>query len=66
MNSSLHLKTFFSIGVDKLSLCVFDGIKDKIFEKKISVNRNIEKKELDELYEDFLRVNILKAEKKNS
>ena len=64
MNSSLHLKTFFCIGVDKLSLCVFDGIKDKIFEKKISINKNIEKKELDELYEEFLGANILKVEKK--
>ena len=64
MNSSLHLKTFFCIGADKLSLCVFDGIKDKIFEKKISINRNIEKKELDELYEEFLGANILKVEKK--
>lgn len=64
MNSSLYLKTFFCIGVDKLSLCVFDGIKDKIFEKKISINRNIEKKELDELYEEFLGANILKVEKK--
>ena len=63
MNSSLNLKTFFSIGVDKLSLCVFDGIKDKIFEKKISINKNIEKKELDELYEEFLGANILRVEK---
>ena len=64
MNSDLYLKTFFSIGVDNLSLCVFDGIKNKIFEKKTLINKNIEKKKLDELYEEFLGANILKVEKK--
>ena len=64
MNSNLYLKTFFSIEVDKLSLCVFDGIKNKIFEKKILINKNIKKNELEELYEKFLGVNILKVEKK--
>ena len=46
MNSDLYLKTFFSIGVDNLSLCVFDGIKNKIFEKKTLINKNIEKKKI--------------------
>ena len=64
MNSDLYLKTFFSIGADNLSLCVFDGIKNKIFEKKTLIKKNIEKKKLDELYEQFLGANILKVEKK--
>ena len=64
MSSNLHLNTFFFVGADRLSLCVFDGIKNKIFEKRIMINKDIKKKELDQLYDEFLRVNILKVEKK--
>jgi len=64
MSSNPHLKTFFSVGVDRLSFCVFDGIENKIFEKRMFLNKDIEKKELDQLYDEFLRVNILKVEKK--
>ena len=53
------METFFYISLDKLSLCVFEDIDKKIFEKEILIKKNS-----DDLLNEFLGENIVKAEKK--
>ena len=64
MNYNSSLKPFFFIGSDTLSLCVFNGIENKIYEKKVMINKSYVKEDLDDLCEKFLGENIIKAEKK--
>ena len=58
------METFFYIGLDKLSLCVFEDIDKKIFEKEILIEKNPDSKNSDDLLNEFLNENIVKAEKK--
>ena len=64
MNFKTSIKTFFYIGLDKLSLSVFQGIDKKIFEEEILINRSKEKEDFDSIIDKFFGENIIKAEKK--
>ena len=64
MSSKSSLKTFFYIGLEKLSLLVFEGINKKIFEKELLIAKDIERQDLDILIDNFFGENIMKAEKK--
>ena len=64
MSSKVTTETFFYIGFDRLSLCVFEGINKKIFEKEILINNYKEKESSDDLIINFLGENIIKIEKK--
>ena len=58
------METFFYISLDKLSLCVFEDIDKKIFEKEILIKKNSDSKNSDDLLNEFLGENIIKVEKK--
>jgi len=64
MKAKSFFKSFFFIGLDKLSLCVFDGIENKIFEKEALITKKIKNESLNNFHEKFFGDNILKVEKK--
>jgi len=64
MSSEVLTETFLYIGPDKISLCIFEGIDKKIFEKDILITDFSEKENLDYLIDKFFEENIIKIEKK--
>tara|TARA_A100001011_G_scaffold253264_1_gene261543 strand:- start:961 stop:1647 length:687 start_codon:yes stop_codon:yes gene_type:complete len=58
------METFFYIGLDKLSLSVFEDIDKKIFEKETLIQKNTDGKNSDDLLDKFLEENVIKVEKK--
>ena len=64
MSFKTSIETFFYIGLNKLSLCVFDGLNKKIFEKEDLINNNLEKENLNDLQDKFFGENIINVEKK--
>ena len=66
MSSETKIETFFYIGLDKLSLFVFEGINKKIFEEELLINKDIENQDIDILIDEFFGSNIIKVEKKIS
>ena len=64
MSSKTSIETFFYIGLDKLSLYVFEGIDKNIFTKELSINPIEENQNIDILIDDFLGKNIIQVEKK--
>ena len=64
MSSKSSFKTFFYIGLEKLSLLVFEGLDKKIFEKELLITKDIGRQDLDNLIDNFFGENIMKAEKK--
>ena len=62
MNNKSSIETYFYIGLEKLSLSVFEDQNKKIFEKEI-LKKNYDK-DLNELIDYFLSENIIKVEKK--
>ena len=65
MKAKLFLNSFFFIGLNKLSLCVFDGIENEIFKSEILISEKNKNENLDNFHEKFFGDNILKIEKKN-
>ena len=53
MKAKMVLNSFFFISLNKLSLCVFDGIENKIFENEILINEKIKNENLDNIHEKF-------------
>ena len=64
MKAKSSFNSFFFIGLDKLSLCVFDGMENKIFEKEALITEKIKNENLNNFHEKFFGDNILKIEKK--
>ncbi len=64
MSSEILTETFFSIGQEKISLCIFEGIDKKIFEKNILISSSYRKENLDYTIDKFFDENIVKIEKK--
>ena len=64
MKAKSFFNSFFFIGLNKLSICVFDGIKNKIFESEILITEKIKNENLNNFQEKFFGDNILKVEKK--
>ena len=64
MKAKYFFDAFFFIGLNKLSLCVFDGIENEIFKSEIFITEKIRNENLDNFYEKFFGDNILKVEKK--
>ena len=64
MKAKMVLNSFFFIGLNKLSLCVFDGIENEIFKSEILITEKIKNENLDNFHEKFFGDNILKVEKK--
>ena len=64
MKAKKGLRSFFFIGLNKLSLCVFDGIENEIFKSEILITKKIKNENLDNFQEKFFGDNILKVEKK--
>ena len=64
MKAKYFFDAFFFIGLNKLSLCVFDGIENEIFKSEILITEKIRNENLDNFYEKFFGDNILKVEKK--
>ena len=54
----------FYIGLDKLSLYVFEGFNKNIFTKELSINPKEENQSIDILIDNFLGENIIQVEKK--
>ena len=44
MKAKMFLNSFFFIGLNKLSLCVFDGIENEIFKSEILITEKIKMK----------------------
>ena len=49
MKAKMFLNFFF-IGLNKLSLCVFDGIKNKIFKSEILITEKIKNEDLNNFH----------------
>ena len=64
MKAKSPFNSFFFIGLDKLSLCVFDEMENKIFEKEALITEKIKNENLNNFHEKFFGDNILKVEKK--
>ena len=64
MKAKSFFNSFLFIGLNKLSICVFDGIKNKIFESEILITEKIKDENLNNFQERFFGDNILKVEKK--
>ena len=64
MKAKMVLNSFFFISLNKLSLCVFDGIENEIFKSEILITEKIKNEDLDNFHEKFFGDNILKVEKK--
>ena len=64
MSSKTSIETFFYIGLDKLSLYVFEGFNKNIFTKELSINPKEENQSIDILIDNFLGENIIQVEKK--
>ena len=64
MKAKYFFDAFFFIGLNKLSLCVFDGIENEIFKSEILITEKIKNENLDNFHEKFFGDNILKVEKK--
>ena len=64
MSSKTSIETFFYIGLDKLSLYVFEGINKNIFTKELLINPKEENHNIDVLIDNFLGKNIIQVEKK--
>ena len=64
MKAKYFFNAFFFIGLNKLSLSVFDGIDNEIFKSEILITEKIRNENLDNFHEKFLGDNILKVEKK--
>ena len=64
MKAKLFLNSFFFIGLNRLSLCVFDGIENEIFKSEILITEKIKEENLGNFHEKFFGDNILKVEKK--
>ena len=63
MSSKTSIETFFYIGLDKLSLYVFEGFNKNIFTKELSINPKEENQSIDILIDNFLGENIIQVEK---
>ena len=63
MSSKTSIETFFYIGLDKLSLYVFEGINKNIFTKELLINPKEENHNIDILIDNFLGKNIIQVEK---
>ena len=64
MKAKMVLNSFFFISLNKLSLCVFDGIENEIFKSEILISEKNKNENLDYFHEKFFGDNILKVEKK--
>jgi len=64
MNSKKSIESFFYISPNKLSLCIFEDIDQKIFEKEVLVHRYEKKENLNNIIDEFLDENIVKIERK--
>ena len=64
MKAKYFFDAFFFIGLNKLSLCVFDGIENEIFKSEILISEKNKNENLDNFHEKFFGDNILKVEKK--
>ena len=64
MKAKMVLNSFFFISLNKLSLCVFDGIENEIFKSEILISEKNKNENLDNFHERFFGDNILKVEKK--
>ena len=64
MKAKYFFNAFFFIGLNKLSLCVFDGIEKEIFKSEILITEKIRNENLDDFHVKFFGDNILKVEKK--
>ena len=64
MKAKMVLNSFFFISLNKLSLCVFDGIENEIFKSEILISEKNKNENLDNFHEKFFGDNILKVEKK--
>ena len=64
MKAKYFFDAFFFIGLNKLSLCVFDGIENEIFKSEILITEKIRNENLENFCEKFFGDNILKVEKR--
>ena len=65
MKAKYLFNAFYFIGLNNLSLCVFDGIENEIFKSEILITEKDRNENLDNFHEKFFGDNILKVEKKN-
>ena len=64
MSSKTIIETFFYVGLDKLSLYVFEGVNKKIFNKEILIDQYDKSFNLNSSIDKFLEENIIQVEKK--
>ena len=64
MKAKYLFNAFYFIGLNNLSLCVFDGIENEIFKSEIFITEKDRNENLENFHEKFFGDNILKVEKK--
>ena len=64
MKAKYLFNAFYFVGLNNLSLCVFDGIENEIFKSEILITEKDRNENLDNFHEKFFGDNILKVEKK--
>ena len=64
MKAKYLFNAFYFIGLNNLSLSVFDGIENEIFKSEILITEKDRNENLDNFHEKFFGDNILKVEKK--